>query len=147
MDQSLTLCSNDSGFPLIHTQLLAAWHCEVKASPAVPINRKCHSHQRFLPPNVNERSQNWDQCTRHLQWRLLRSWGKARSKVIKETGDAYERNECSGPRGLHLPKHRMLNSLTWYLILEVQTACFLCCKLLYSLTSPAASLEQFSQSY
>ena len=43
--------------------------------------------------------------------------------------------------------HRMLNSLTWYLIFAVQTACSLCCKLVYSLIPPPASLEQFSQSY
>ena len=32
-------------------------------------------------------------------------------------------------------------------IFDVQTACSLCCKLVYSLTSASASLEQFSQSY
>ena len=31
-------------------------------------------------------------------------------------------NEFSESRGLHLPIHRMLNSLTWYLIFDVQTA-------------------------
>ena len=86
------------------------------------------------------------------QW-LLRSWGNARSKVNKETGrapdmwDAYERNEFSEPRGLHLPVHKALNSLTWYLIFDIQTAYSLCCKLIYILTSPPTSLEQFSQSY
>ena len=53
----------------------------------------------------------------------------------------------SSGRGLHLPMLRMLNSLTWYLIFGVQVACSLCCKLVYSLTSPSACLEQFSQSY
>ena len=43
--------------------------------------------------------------------------------------------------------HRTLHSLTWYMIFDLQAACSLCCKLAYSLTSPAASLEQFSQSY
>ena len=43
------------------------------------------------------------------------------------------------------PYCRMLNSLTWYLTFDVQTACSLFCKLVYSLTSPA-SLELFSQS-
>ena len=41
----------------------------------------------------------------------------------------------------------MPNSLTSYLIFDDQTVCFLCCKLVYGLTSPPASLEQFSQSY
>ena len=39
----------------------------------------------------------------------------------------------------------MLNSLTWYLIFVVQTACSLCCKLVY--TSSQASMEQFSQGH
>ena len=78
---------------------------------------------------------------------------RRRSKVNKETElapdswGAYERNEFSESRDLHLPIHRMLNSLTWYLIFDVQTDRSLCCKLVYSLTSPPASLEQFSQSY
>ena len=44
----------------------------------------------------------------------------ARSKMNKATGlapgswGAYERNEFSDSRDLHLPIHRMLNSLTWY---------------------------------
>ena len=89
---------------------------------------------------------------------LLRSWGNTRSnhlpllKVDKETPlvscflswGVYESNEFNEPRGLHLPIHRMLNSLTWYLIFEVQIACFLCGKLVYRLTSPPASWEQFS---
>ena len=71
------------------------------------------------------------------------SWGvqgNARNKGNKKTGlapdswGAYERNGFSEPRGLHLPIHRMLNSLTWYLISDVQTACSLCCKFEYSLT-------------
>ena len=41
----------------------------------------------------------------------------------------------------------MLNSLIWYLIFGVQTSCWLWCKLVYSLTTPPASMEQFSQSY
>ena len=57
------------------------------------------------------------------------------------------RNQCSEPRGLHLPIQRMPNSLTWCLIFDAQTACSLCCKLVCSLTPPLAFLEQFSQSY
>ena len=120
----------------------------MKISPAISINKKCHSHQWFpafkceggLPKLGSSGC-----CQPHL-W-LLRSWGDARSKVSKETGfapdswGACERNGFSEPRGLHLPIHRMLNSLTWYLIFDVQTVC----KLVYSLTSPPVSLEQFSQ--
>ena len=77
----------------------------------------------------------------------------AHLKVKEETGltlkslDAYERNEFSELRGLYLPMHRMLHSLTWYLNFDVQIACSLCCKLVYILTSRPVSLEQFSQRY
>ena len=77
--------------------------------------------------------------------------GSTRSKVNTETGlapdnwDAYETSEFSEPRDSHFPIHRRINSLTWYLVFDIQTGCSLCCKLVYSLTSPA-SLEQFSQS-
>ena len=117
----------------------------------------------FWPSNVNDGSQNCDPVDSatppmpHPPWWLLRNWGNARSsqppllKVNKKTGlapdswGAYERNEFSKPRVLHLHIHRMLDLL--YLIFDVQTACSLCCKLVFSLTYPPASLRQFSQSY
>ena len=76
----------------------------------------------------------WCRCCHPPRW-LLRSWGNARSKVEQgnrtgpDSWGAYERNEFSEPRGLHFPILRILNSLTWYLIFHVQTACSLCCKL------------------
>ena len=128
--------------------------CEMRWSPAILINKKCCSHQRFVASKYE-----WalpklrsSRCC-HPSWGLLRSWGNARSKVNNETGlapdtwGAYERSEFREPRGLRLPVHRMLNSLTWYLISDVQTACFLCWKLVYSLTFSPASLEQFSHSF
>ena len=69
------------------------------------------------------------------------------TRLASDTWDAYERNAFNETRGVHLPIHWMLNSLTWYLIFDVQTACSLCCKLVYSLKSPPASLGQYSQSY
>ena len=69
------------------------------------------------------------------------------TRQAPDSWGAYERNEFSESRDLHLPIHRMLNSLTWYLIFDVQTAYLLCCKFVHSLTSAPASLEQFSQSY
>ena len=72
------------------------------------------------------------------------------NKEISLTPDnrgAYKRSEFSEPRGLHPPIQRMLSSFPWYLIFDIQTACSLRCKLVYSLTPPPASLEQFSQSY
>ena len=94
-------------------------------------------------------------------WWLLSCWGGGMQEaaicyfskwtrkqyLAADNWGAYERNEFSEPRGLHLSIQRMLNSLTWQLISDVQTAFSLCCKLVYSLTSPPASLEQFSQSY
>ena len=37
-----------------------------------------------------------------------------------DSSGANERNDFSKPRGVHLPIHRMLNSLTRYLIFDVQ---------------------------
>ena len=104
--------------------------CEMKISPAILINKKCH-----WPPNVHEGSQNWDPgdaTTPHVD-----CWGAERmqgARLAPDSWGAYERNEFSEPRGLHLPTLRRLNSLTWYLIFDVQTACSLCCKFEYSLT-------------
>ena len=86
------------------------------------------------------------------QW-LLRNWGMQEARCTRKqdlapgSWSAYEGNEFSEPRGVHLPIQRMLNSLTSYLIFDVQTACSICCKFVYGLTSLPASLEQFSQSY
>ena len=126
----------------------------MKIPPALSINKKYHSHQQFLgskcegglPPLWSSRCCHpppHGDC-----WGAV--GGNARSKVNTETGlapdnwDAYETNEFSEPRDLHFPIHRRINSLTWYLVFDIQTGCSLCCKLVYSLISPA-SLEQFSQ--
>ena len=140
--------------------------CE-KISPAILINKKCHSHQWFLAskcewwlPNLRS-----GRCYHPLQW-LLRSWGIARRWTRKQhwpqiagvaqsrtrlkwlsssssSWGAYERDEFSYPRGLHLPIHRIIYSLTWYLIFDVQTAFSLCCKLVASLTSPLPPWSNF----
>ena len=68
-----------------------------------------------------------------------------RTALASDSWGAKERNGFSEPRGLHARIQRMLNSLTWNLIFDVQTSCSLCCKRVYGLTP--ASLEQFSQSY
>ena len=69
------------------------------------------------------------------------------TRQAPDSWGAYERNKFSESRDLYLPIHRMQNSLTWYLIFDVQTVYLLCCKFVHSLTSAPASLEQFSQSY
>ena len=133
--------------------------CENKMSPAISINKKCHIHQQFLA----------SRCERGLP-KLWSSWWchpphcdcwgpRGMQEQLSATPEAEqgnrfgpdswgecERNEFSEPRGLHLPIHRMLNSLIRYLIFDIQTACSLSCKLGYSLTSLLASLKQFSQS-
>ena len=80
--------------------------------------------------------------------------GNARSshlallQVNKETGFGPRYLRCiwkewiQWAQRLTFPTHRMPTSL--YLIFDVQTACSLCCKLVYSLTLPPTSLEQFS---
>ena len=125
-------------------------------SPAILINKKCHNHQQFLVTTCEwglSKLRFSGCCDPLPPWRLLRSWGNARSWANKEKGfaldswGAYERNESSESIGLHFPILRLLNSLTQYLIFDVQTVCSLCCKFIYSLTFPPAFLEQFSQSY
>ena len=96
----------------------------MKVSPAISINRTCHSHQWFLASKCEwglPKLSSSGCC--HPPWWQLRSWGNARGKVNKETRMApdswgvYERNEFSEPRDLHLPIHRrILNSLTGYLV-------------------------------
>ena len=119
------------------------YFCEMKISLAMLINKKCHSHQHFLA----------SKC----EWRLPKLGSSAccivtteelynaRSKMNKATGlapgswGAYERNEFSDSRDLHLPIDRMLNSLTWYWSLMFSLpAPFVA--LVYSLTSSLALL-------
>ena len=129
-------------FPNIVT--LGIWNESISCH----INTQEMSQPSAISPNMNEGSQNWFSGCR---WWLQRTWGNARSRMNKETGlapycwGAYARNEFSKSRGLYLPIGRMWNSLTWYLIFDVKTAS-LCWKLVYSLISLPASLEQFSQS-
>ena len=117
-------------------------------SPAILINKKCHSHQRFLDSKY--------------EWELPILWSSRcchSSMETVELGECKKQGEQVGPRqlkciwkewicwGLHVPVHRILTSLTWYLIFDVQTAGSLGGKLVHSLTSPLASLEQLSQSH
>ena len=139
---------------------LSVFKCEMKISPATPINKKSQPSaisglQMWRLPKLRSSG-----CYHPpTPWWSLRSRKHAGSshlpllKVDKERGLAPESwsgcegDECSEPRGLQLPIHRMLNSLTCYLLFDVQTACSFCCKLVYSLTSLPVSLEQFSWSY
>ena len=94
--------------------------------------------QGVLPPPPTEIAEELGECKKQ---------GEQGDGWSPDSWGAYERNEFSEPRGLQLPKHRMRNSLTWYQIFDIQSACSLCRKLVNSLTSPPNSLEQFSLSY
>ena len=127
---------------------------EMKISPAILLNKKCHSNQQLLAskcewglPKLQSRG-----CCHPPKW-LQKSWGNERSRANKETGlapdswDVYDRIEFCEPRGWYLPMHNMLNFLICYLIFDVQTVCSFCCKLVYSLTSPPAPWNSFLRSY
>ena len=127
----------------------------MKISLAILINRKCHSHQWFLMwiSKMNENSQNCDPVDAATPQGDF--WGAGRMQEARWTRKQIDpkelrciwRNEFCEPSGLHMPVHRMLNSLTWYPIFHVQTIWSLCCRPVYSLTSPPASLQCFSQNY
>ena len=115
------------------TRLFRRWHspgkytgvgchvlCEMKIYPAISINKKCHSHQWFLASKWEQwlpKLRSRGSC--HPSWWLLRSWGNARSSHLpllnanKKTGfalhswGAYEKNELSEARGLHLSIQRI----------------------------------------
>ena len=125
-------------------------------------NVSCHiNKQELSQPSLISGLQTWMRAPKTVIQRMLpplmgdcwRAGGmqearwKKKQDLTPDSWDAYERNEFSEPRGLRLSIQRRLNSLTWYLIFDVQTACSLCCKFVYSLSPPPASLEQFSQSY
>lgn len=101
----------------------------------------------FWPPNGHEGS--WNCCHTPPPWWLLRSWENAESNRNKETRlapdswGAYERNEFSEPRGLHLPYTQNTKFLNLTPDLSVKTACSFCCNLGYSRTSSCLLLERF----
>ena len=90
--------------------------------------------QGVLPPPPTEIAEELGECKKQ---------GEQGDGWSPDSWGAYERNEFSEPRGLHLLIHRKVSSLTWYLIFDVQTACSLCYKLVYSLTSPLPPWSSF----
>ena len=111
------------------------WVCEMKISPAISVNKKYDSHQQFLASKCEwGLPKLWPRGCCHSPWWLLRSWEKQEAAICcslrwtKKQGWPqiaelpYGRNESSESRGLHLPRNRTLNSLTWYLIFDIQTA-------------------------
>ena len=60
--------------------------CEKEISPAILINKTCHSHQWFLASKYEwGLPKLWSSRCCHTPGWLLRSWGNARSRVNKET--------------------------------------------------------------
>lgn len=132
--------------PVISVMSLLTDLCEMKISPAMLINKKCHSHQRVLTSNVNEVSQNFDPADATIPHMTAESWRMQESKVNKETGLVWMagclwRGWLSEPRGLCTPC-RMLNSLTWYWSLMIRLPVPFVANL-YTAWLPLASLEQF----
>jgi len=80
---------------------------------------------------------------------ILDSW------LIPDSWDAYERNDFSKPRLLHLPMQReALNLFTWDNLVKIHKKILLmfrlpalCCKLLYNPIPAPDSSEQFCQGY
>ena len=102
-------------------------------------NTFCHiNKQEMSQPSVISSLQMWMRTPEtEIQQMLPPCWGAGKCKKQGEQGNrtgpdswgAYETNEFSEPGDLHLPIHTILDSLTWYLIFDVQTACSICCKL------------------
>ena len=75
------------GWAMVVMQFFMGNLCEMKISPAVSINKKCHSLQRFLASKCEWGLSKLQSSSCHQRpQRLLRSWGNARTKVKKETG-------------------------------------------------------------
>ena len=122
-------------------------------------NISCHiNEQEMSPPSVISGPQMWMRAPQIViqgvlllppppSWWLLRGWGcRKQGEQGDRTGpDGWGRGKGVGavPPRLHLPRHRMLDSLTWYLIFDVQTACSLCCRCVYSLTYPLPPWSSF----
>ena len=130
--------------------LATPWTAAYQAPLPMGFSRREYWSGVPLPsPNVNEGSPNCDPghvAPARPRW-LLRGWGcRKQGEQGDGTGpDGWGRRKRvnSVSQRLHLPTHRMLNSLTWNLIFDVQTACSLCCKLVYSLTYPLPPWSSF----
>ena len=121
----------------------------MKMSSAMLTNKKCHSHQWLISG-----FQMWMRAPQTVIQQMLPSpvrhgdhWGTVRMQEARSTrkedwsqiSEVHTKGTNSvSPEAYTFPYCRMLNSLTWYLIFDVQTAYSLFCKLVYSLTSPAS---------
>ena len=131
-----------------------------KVLPAVSVNRYyCYQATSLEPPLMvsHEGIQEWKQdayhqavsdCS-HPQWCTLKGlWMRKPRILAPESWCAYERNDFSEPKLLHLPIHRkVLNSLTWDVWFSLVNSNFLmhwlpglCCKIPINLGSSRAVL-------
>ena len=138
----------------------------MKISPAISINKKCHSLQQFLASKCEWGFPKlWSNRCCHFPPlpRQGKCWGtrgrNARNshlpllKLNKEIGFGTRELSCIWKEWIqwvqrltssHTENAKLLNLISDF---DVQPACSLCCKLVYSLTPPPASWEQYSQKY
>ena len=129
--------------------------------PTIPINKDVTAISNSGPPNVtfwaqrgprkNEACDLAASCSHSLLWapRSLGIQKKKNRMLAPESWDAYERNDFSKPRLLHLPIYRtVLQSLTW----DIWFSSIFCCSTYLPLVAnvyitwllPTSSSEQFS---
>ena len=79
--------------------------CEMKISPSILVNKKCHSHQRFLASKCGwELPKLWSRtCCPSTTgcWRAGGMREGRRTALASDNWGAKERNEFTEPRGLH----------------------------------------------
>ena len=70
--------------------------------PTISVNKRCHSHQGLQPQPM-------------VSYWALRTLGMWKHRILaSDNWGAYQRNDFSEPRLLHLPiQGKVLNSLTW----------------------------------
>ena len=124
----------------------------MKISPATVINMECHNHQQFLASRCEMRApqtaiQRMLPPPRVIAEELGQGKkpGEQRKRIDPRELRCIWKEWIQRAQRLASSIHRMLNFLTWYLIFDVQTACSLCYKFVYRLTSLLASLEQFDR--
>ena len=129
-------------------------NCKMKTSPAISINKKCHSHQLSLASKCGmagggllrlQSSRSYHTRSGGMQeagiCHIFPSLRRTRKQdLAQDSQGAYERNEFSESRGLHLPIQRRLKSLIWYLTLMFSLPAPFVAKV-YSLTRPPFPLE------
>ena len=129
----------------------SCYTCKKKLSPAISTNKKCQSHHRFLASKCEwGLPKLWCSGCCHPPWWLLRTWGmqEARWTRKQDWAQATEvlvkgMNSVS-PEACHAYNAKFLSLIPDFWCSDCLLPLF---QIVYSLTSPPASLEQFFQSY